>query len=217
MNYRCGADAHAAALPGECNSPARRYYARMARQRGRPPHDDVLTPAEWRVVNFVRHGLTNRQIAARRGISLDAVKQHVASAVAKLCLRDRAALKTWAGAPKDSYTKEATMGSNDAAKFLGVGQIARSVADIEAAQRWYRDVLGLEHLYTYGDLAFFDCGGTRVMLAKAESEPAPESIVYLRVPDVHAAWERLQASGVEFLNAPHMIHRHADGAEEWMA
>ena len=38
-------------------------------QRGRPPHDDVLTPAEWRVAEFVRHGLTNPAIAARMGTS----------------------------------------------------------------------------------------------------------------------------------------------------
>ncbi|WJR75342.1 hypothetical protein [Bradyrhizobium sp. NP1] len=36
------------------------------RGRGRPAFDDLLTPAEWRVVEAVRHGLTNREIAARR-------------------------------------------------------------------------------------------------------------------------------------------------------
>jgi len=53
------------------------------RGRGRPPHPDVLTPAEWGVVEAVRHGLSNSQIARRREISLDAVKFHVANAVAK--------------------------------------------------------------------------------------------------------------------------------------
>ena len=28
---------------------------------------------------------------------------------------------------------------------------------------------------------------------------------------------RLAARGIEFTDAPHMIHRHADGMEEWMA
>ena len=49
--------------------------------RGRPPHDDVLTPAEWRVVEGVRHGMTNPEIARRQGVSLDAVKYHVANAL----------------------------------------------------------------------------------------------------------------------------------------
>jgi len=43
-------------------------------RRGRPPYDDVLTPAEWRVVHAVQHGMSNREIAARRGISRDAVR-----------------------------------------------------------------------------------------------------------------------------------------------
>ena len=39
-----------------------------------------------------------------------------------------------------------------------IGQIARPVKDIEAARRWYGDVLGLTHLYSFGTLAFYQCG-----------------------------------------------------------
>jgi methylmalonyl-CoA/ethylmalonyl-CoA epimerase len=106
---------------------------------------------------------------------------------------------------------------NDKVNYFGVGQISRSVANIEAAENWYKDVLGLDHLYTFGDLAFFDCGGTRLMLSQAEEEPGNESLVYFRVPDINAAHERLTDVGVEFINAPHMIHKHDDGVEEWMA
>jgi len=189
----------------------------MAKRRGRPPHDDLLTPAEWRTVNAVRHGLTNRQIAARRGVSLDAVKYHVANAIAKLGVRNRKALRTWEGWHKDSPLNFRENAMNEQSDFLGVGQVARSVADAGAAEHWYRDVLGLDHLYTFGDLVFFDCGGTRLMLSQAEDEPGTESILYLRVPDINAAHERLVARGVEFINAPHMIHKHDDGVEEWMA
>ena len=62
-------------------------------RRGRPPHDDLLTPGEWRVVEAVRHGLSNREIASRRGISLDAVKFHVANALEKLGLASRGELR----------------------------------------------------------------------------------------------------------------------------
>jgi hypothetical protein len=34
---------------------------------------------------------------------------------------------------------------------------------------------------------------------------------------VRTAQPALSARGVEFTHAPHMIHRHADGSEEWMA
>jgi len=184
-------------------------------RRGRPAHDDVLTPAEWRIVNAVRHGMTNREIASRRGISLDAVKYHVANAVAKLGLVNRKALRTWSGAPKHSALarQELMMG----VKLGPIGQISRSVKDIKQAEQWYGGVLGLPHLYTFGTLAFFDCGGVRLFLSQQEKPADGESTLYLRVGDIVLAHEELKARGVEFISAPHMIHRHADGTEEWMA
>jgi len=183
-------------------------------RRGRPPHDDVLTPAEWRTVHAVKHGLTSRQIAERRGISIDAVKYHIANAFAKLGVANRSELRQWHRAPKDSALRDKTMNSQLA---LGpIAQIARSVQDIKQAEAWYKNVLGLPHLYTFGNLAFFDCNGTRLMLSQ-ESAVAAESILYMRVGNIGAAYELLKSRGVEFINAPHMVHRHADGTEEWLS
>jgi catechol 2,3-dioxygenase-like lactoylglutathione lyase family enzyme len=91
------------------------------------------------------------------------------------------------------------------------------VSDIQKAERWYSDVLGLRHLYTFGNLAFFDCGGTRLFLSQEGASAASESILYFRVDDIEAAHKSLAGKGVEFTNAPHLVHRHADGTEEWMA
>jgi predicted enzyme related to lactoylglutathione lyase len=55
------------------------------------------------------------------------------------------------------------------------------------------------------------------MLTEEEGNLASESILYLRVPDIHAAAAALEGRGVKFINAPHLIHRHEDGTEEWMA
>jgi DNA-binding CsgD family transcriptional regulator/catechol 2,3-dioxygenase-like lactoylglutathione lyase family enzyme len=174
----------------------------------------VLTPAEWRTVHAVKHGLTSRQIAQRRGISIDAVKYHIANALAKLGLANRKELRHWHHAPKDSALKGTTM--NSQITLGSIAQIARSVQDIKQAEAWYKDVLGLPHLYTFGSLAFFDCNGTRLMLSQ-ESAVVPESILYMRVSDIAAAYELLKSRGVEFINAPHMVHRHADGTEEWLS
>ena len=186
-------------------------------KRGRPPHDDQLTPAEWRVAEAVRHGMSNSEIAARRGISLDAVKFHVANILQKLNLDNRAALKRWTGVSRGSalYSKEMQM--EEVLKLGPLGQIARRVKNIAEARRWYGEVLGLTHLYSFGDLAFFDCGGTRLFLSQEAGGEQNESILYFRVPDIRAAHAGLAARGVEFINAPHMIHRHEDGTEEWMA
>ena len=188
----------------------------IRKDRGRPAHADILTPAEWRVVEAVRHGMTNPRIAARQGVSLDAVKYHVANALQKLGFSSRADLRRWDGVRRDSNLHLTAIDMNAPTTLGPIGQISRSVKDIKAAEAWYRDTLGLPHLFTFGNLAFFDCGGVRLFLSEGDG-PAAESIIYFRVQDVRPACAALAAKGVEIINAPHMIRRHADGTEEWMA
>ena len=166
--------------------------------------------------------MSNGTIARRMGVSLDAVKFHVRNAVGKLGLEDRSALRRWNGAPVGSAVHRAREDVTMADLQLGdIGQIARGVADIEKAEAWYRDVLGLPHLYTYGKLAFFDCDGTRLFLEERgnieTSGLKNDSVLYFRVPDINAAYEELQSRGATFVGAPHMIFKHPDGMEEWMA
>jgi catechol 2,3-dioxygenase-like lactoylglutathione lyase family enzyme len=97
-----------------------------------------------------------------------------------------------------------------------LGQVARTVQSVEASRTWYRDTLRLSELYAFPKLAFFDLGGVRLMLTE-EGDERQSSILYLRVPDLHLAKEELESKGVQFTHAPHMIHRHEDGTEEWMA
>ena len=171
----------------------------------------------------MRHGLSNGRIARLRGISLEAVRFHVSNAREKLDLASRAALRHWRGVPNDSALVDAGRKDDAVADLrLGpIGQIARCAKDVPRAEAWYRDVLGLTHLYTFGKLAFFDCGGTRLMIEEESqahgSDLRNDSVLYFRVPDIHAAHETLRSRGAEFVGAPHMIHRHADGTEEWMA
>jgi catechol 2,3-dioxygenase-like lactoylglutathione lyase family enzyme len=99
-----------------------------------------------------------------------------------------------------------------------LGQVARHVSDTTAAVAWYRDVLGLPHLFTAGHLAFFDCGGVRLLLSSGEGgDGGAPSILYFRVDDIHGAADMLAARGVAFEGAPHRIFTHPDGTQEWMA
>lgn len=181
----------------------------------------MLTPAEWRTVDAVRHGMSTRHIARLRGVSPDAVKFHVANALAKLGLANRAELRKWRGVPSDSALRKGPPAMEAGARLeLGpLGQISRHVRDFDAAVDWYGKTLGLEHLYTFGRLAFYDCGGVRLMISPPESgaEPGTPSLLYFRVPDIRHAYDELTARGVVFSGAPHLIHRHANGVEEWMA
>src|ERR1700722_7455150 len=124
-----------------------RYCFPMGSKRsvGRPPHPDVLTPGEWGVVEAVRHGMSNAQIARRRGVSPDAVKFHLANAIGKLGLRDRRALREWDGIRRDSHLHSKEQDMQQPLELGPIGQISRSVINIGEAERWYRDVLGLKH------------------------------------------------------------------------
>lgn len=98
-----------------------------------------------------------------------------------------------------------------------LGQVSRTVSDTAAAVAWYRDVLGLPHLFTYGDLAFFDCGGVRLFLGPGEGAAGEPSVLYFRVTGIHEAADVLAGRGVAFEGEPHRIFTHPDGTQEWMA
>ena len=166
------------------------------------------------MVHLVRHGMSNREIAQRRGVSVDAVKFHVANALLKLGLNRRAELRTWRGVPADSALQG--QGGPAVVQLGAIGQISRPVTDIQRAVDFYGGVLGLPHLYTFGDLAFFDCGGTRLFLSVSDEAGQP-SVIYFRVDDIQTAYDELRERGVEFEQAPHLIHKHDNGVEEWMA
>jgi DNA-binding CsgD family transcriptional regulator len=72
----------------------------MTQRRGRPRHPDILTPAEWRVLEQVRAGRANPEIAEELGLSLNTVKYHLSNILAKLDLPDREALRRWDGRPR---------------------------------------------------------------------------------------------------------------------
>jgi catechol-2,3-dioxygenase len=135
----------------------------------------------------------------------------------ELGISHRKALRQWFRAPKGSALNHRENTVNAPLRLGRIGQISRTVKDIEQAQDWYGKVLGLPHLYTFGQLAFFDCNGTRLVLTQHGEVSPTESILYLLVEDIVKAHDDLRSRGVEFINPPHMIHRHADGTEEWMA
>jgi methylmalonyl-CoA/ethylmalonyl-CoA epimerase len=99
-----------------------------------------------------------------------------------------------------------------------IGQIALPVRDPERATAFYRDTLRLPFLFAVPPLAFFDCGGVRLMLSVPETPELapPGSVIYFRVPDIAAAHADLSARGVAFRDAPHLIARLSDH-ELWMA
>jgi methylmalonyl-CoA/ethylmalonyl-CoA epimerase len=111
-------------------------------------------------------------------------------------------------------TTAAQPGGGDAGTTFGlerIRQIAVNVEDVERATAFYRDVLGMRFLFAAPPgLAFFDCGGVRLMLSRPEGQGGGSSIVYYLVPDIHTAVDTLGARGVAFDEAPHLIARMPD-------
>ena len=99
-----------------------------------------------------------------------------------------------------------------------VGQVAMPVRDVDRAIAFYRDTLGMRFLFRAPPgLAFFDCGGVRLMLdGPAAARAGQGSVLYYSVPDLDAAHTILSARGVEFERGPHMVARLPDH-ELWMA
>ncbi len=99
-----------------------------------------------------------------------------------------------------------------------IGQIAITVRDLQQATAFYRDTLGIKLLFEVPNMSFFDCGGVRLMLSRAEKPEFdhPASILYFRVPDIQAAHQALGGRGVRFEDLPHLVARMPDH-ELWMA
>lgn len=98
-----------------------------------------------------------------------------------------------------------------------LGQIAVTVDDLDVAVPFYRDALGVPMLFQVPNLAFFDCGGVRLMLSTPEpGQGRGNSVLYFRVADIQAAYTTLQERGVTFVDAPHIIAEMPDH-DLWMA
>ena len=99
-----------------------------------------------------------------------------------------------------------------------IGQIAINAQNVERAATFYQDTLGLQLLFKAGPgLAFFDCGGVRLMLTRPEKPEFdhPGSILYFAVPDIQAAHATMKKKGVRFEDEPHLVARMPDH-ELWM-
>ena len=205
---------------------------RVRRPQGRPPYDDVLTPMEWRVLHAAQHGSTNKAIALSLGISADGIKYHMANILGKLNLPNKRALKTWFQAPRNSALAQGGHGSGNedslevedmtnkidsVAAVKSLGQVSRTVRSLEESIEFYQQKLGIPHLYSFGNLGFFDLAGSRLFLNETTQPNEDESILYFDVEDIIKTCAALEKAGVEITNQPHLIHTHEDGTEEWMA
>lgn len=90
-------------------------------------------------------------------------------------------------------------------------QVSQPADDLDRAIAFYRDTLGLPLIARFGDLSFFDLGGTRLLLERRGENSQGSSVLYLAVNDLDGAWRELRDRGVKFIDEPHTIFNDAGG------
>jgi len=104
-------------------------------------------------------------------------------------------------------------------QLCAIKQISVNAHDLGRASAFYRDKLGIRHLFDAPpQMSFFDCGGVRLLVGVAEKAELDHksSILYFGVDDIHEAHANLEGRGVEFRGAPHLAARLPD-REIWIA
>ena len=94
-----------------------------------------------------------------------------------------------------------------------IGQIAIAISDLKQSIQFYRDILGLELLFEVPTgLAFFNCGGTRLMLTtlQGKKEDHNTSAIYYQVADIKGVTELLKNKGVKFEREPQFAAKMED-------
>jgi methylmalonyl-CoA/ethylmalonyl-CoA epimerase len=97
--------------------------------------------------------------------------------------------------------------SETGARVRGLAQVALTVTDLDGARAFYRDALGLQHLFDAGTMAFFECGGVRLLVGTGEAKPGGGTLVYFRVADAEGAVAALKQRGAEIVQEAHLVAR----------
>jgi predicted enzyme related to lactoylglutathione lyase len=94
-----------------------------------------------------------------------------------------------------------------------IRQIALATKNVPALAAFYRDVVGLKHLFDAGPgLSFFDIGGVRLMLTlpSAPELDHPPSLIYYLVEDIDTAHAAIKARGAREERPPGLTAKMPD-------
>jgi len=98
-------------------------------------------------------------------------------------------------------------------KLSQIRQIAITVSNVGTALGFYRDIMGLNFLFSAGaDLAFLDAGGIRIMLTTPQGHgtAGANSVLYFGVSEVAATHAALVARGAANEREPQLAAKMPD-------
>jgi methylmalonyl-CoA/ethylmalonyl-CoA epimerase len=113
------------------------------------------------------------------------------------------------------------MTTTDAVSLSRIKQIAIPVHTLDKAKAFYRDTLGLRHLFDAPPaLSFFDCGGVQLMLAGPEAQgkdgDQQHPVLFYDVSDIKKTHAWIKSSGAKSLEEPRVVMR-SNGREIWIS
>ena len=114
-----------------------------------------------------------------------------------------------------------TQTTSRTAELAAIDQVGLTCTNLDEAQRFYCDVLGLR----YGGevkpmMKFFDCAGVNIIMFKAE-QVTPGSVIYFRVEGapgrIQEKYDLLKSLGVQVVQEPQCIAHNWHGHDVWLA
>lgn len=164
--------------------------------RGRPPHPDVLTIKEWKVLTCLRKRLSNAEIAEHMDISVNTVRTHVSSILSKLDLTTRKDVLRWPGMPGVWAMKTANFGENTMQLALYMSAIR--VKRLESAVPFYDQLLGQSGVLVSPGRHYYYLGGVALALREPDAHdldllPNPDWI-YIATDDLERARENAHSA-----------------------
>ena len=100
-------------------------------------------------------------------------------------------------------------------KVADIGQIAITVSDVSQALVFYRDVLGLEFLFSPAPtLAFLRAGSVRIMLSTPQGAGVvgANSVLYFKVNEIENVFASIVERGAQLERPPQLAAQMPDHA-----
>jgi len=113
------------------------------------------------------------------------------------------------------------MSTTQSLKLGPIDQIGLTCTDLQEAQKFYCEILGLR---LAGDvpnvMKFFDCAGVNIIMFKKDTL-SPGSCLYFRIPGepglIQNKMTLLKSHGVKVESEPHLIAKNWNAHDVWMA
>jgi catechol 2,3-dioxygenase-like lactoylglutathione lyase family enzyme len=97
-----------------------------------------------------------------------------------------------------------------------VAQIELGCTDLEAAKRYYCDLLGFPLVGEITDSIFVRCGDLNLVVQRSENPRRGRPVYFSDDGQVHEMTATLKARGVVFTQAPRRIARQHQGVDVWL-